>query len=151
MAKSFGDRFMMMLLRSPLGGLMGEGLAVVEVRGVKTGRVYATPIGVEPNEEGYLATSRRERTWWRNLRHGAEAVLMIKGARRPWQCQVIEDTPSVRFGLEGLFAKHPGRARYFGIKLGPDGRPVPADLDQAAGERVIIYFRPAQSEAGLRR
>jgi hypothetical protein len=145
MAKGFGNRLMTMLIASPLGGWMGEGLAVVEVRGITTGHAYRTPINVEADGDGYIATSRRERTWWRNLRHGAEAVLTIRGRRRRWRCQVIESIPDVRLGLEAMFARQPARARYFNIRLGSDGRPIAGDLDQAAAERLIIHFRPADS------
>jgi len=67
------------LLRSPLHGLLGAGLAVLSLRGRKTGTEYVFPVSWhELNDEVYLLTGER---WRRNLDEPAEVELTHRGRR----------------------------------------------------------------------
>ena len=52
--------------------------------------------------------------------------------------EVLEDHAAVVDGLKQYFKQNPGYARYFSVRLAPDGEPMSEDLDRAANERVII-------------
>ncbi len=84
--------------------------------------------------------SRRRvgRNWWRNLRGGRAESLRVAGKRYAVRGEVLEDYAAVVDGLKQYFKQNPGYARYFGVRLAPDGEPVSKDLDRAADERVII-------------
>jgi hypothetical protein len=130
------------LIKSPLHGLAGKSFAVITVTGRKTGKIYEVPLNVTPSGGGYFATSLRGRTWWRNLRGGVEACLLIGGRRLPVRGEVIEAPEAVVAELEQYFIQNPGLARYFDVKTGPDGCPDLADLARAATVRVAIRLRP---------
>ena len=139
---SIGSTFMTSLIKSPLRGLAGKSFAVIIVTGRKTGKIYELPLNITPSEGGYFATSLRDRTWWRNLRGGAAATLLIGGKPLPVQCEVIEASQAVVAELAQYFIQNPGLAHYFDVKTGPDGCPDPADLARAAMVRVAIRLRP---------
>jgi len=136
-----GSTFMKSLIKSPLRKLAGEHFAVISVPGRKTGKIYELPLNVTPSNGGYFATSLRSRTWWRNLRGGAEACLLLGGRQLPVRGEVIEAPQAVAVELEQYFIQNPGLARYFDVKTGPDGCPDPTDLARAATLRVAIRLR----------
>ena len=41
------------------------------------------------------------------------------------------------------FAQFHGYAKYFNIRLGPDGEPDPQELERMAGERKLIKLQAA--------
>lgn len=129
------------LIKSPLRGLAGEHFAVISVPGRRTGKMYELPLNVTPSDGGYFATSLRSRTWWRNLRGGAEASLLLGGRRLLVRGEVIESPEAVVAELEQYFIQNPSLARYFEVETGPEGRPDPTDLRRAATIRVAIRLR----------
>ena len=91
--------------------------------------------------EAYIAVSLRSRNWWRNLRGGRAANLRVAGKRYTVRGEVLEDHPAVVDALKQYFRQNPGYAKYFGVRLAPDGQPSSEDLDRAADTRHY----PAQS------
>ncbi len=68
-----------LLLRSRLHGLLSGGLMLVTVTGRRTGRRYTTPVNYVRRDDVLTVFSRRERTWWRNLRGGAPVTVRLRG------------------------------------------------------------------------
>lgn len=134
----FANRVVRALVESPLHGLMGDRLGVIHVAGRATGRTYATPVNVDREGPGWMVTSLRERTWWRNLRSGAPAKLRIAGRTRAVQASVEERPEAVLEALTAYFGRRPKEARYFGVRLDAAGRPAREDVERAAAKRVII-------------
>ncbi len=145
MPGSLANSFMKAIITSPLHSLLGQGFAVITVRGRRTGKVYATPINVLEESDGFTVVSLRSRTWWRNLRGGASAELRVGGVEYTVQGQVIEEQEQVGQGLDAFFRRIPGAAKYYGIHVGPDGQIPRADLEKAASERVIIRLKPVRA------
>ncbi len=142
MGQTFGNRAVTAILRSPLHGLLGQDFALMEFTGRRTGRAYTVPVNAFATEDGYLIISRRERTWWRNLRDRPDAALRHRGSVRQMQAQLIADPREVAEILRLHLRQRPSHARFFGIAIGQDGEPNPTQLDQAAQERVLIRLRP---------
>lgn len=142
MPGTISNFFMKTIVNSPLHPLLGKRFAVITVEGRKTGKHYSTPINVTQDGDTYLAVSLRDRNWWRNLRGGRQARLRVAGKQYAVRGDVLENRAAVVDGLKQYFKQNPGYARYFGVRLAPDGEPMSEDLDRAADERVIIRLGP---------
>lgn len=141
MAQNFGNQFMMWMIRSPLGRWMGEGMAVITVRGRKTGREISTPINVSRDGDAFTVVSGRDRTWWRNLRGGAKAILLTGGHKIQVQGTVYESDVEVASQLAVYFHDHPSAARFFKVRINLDGQPEEDDLARIAPGRVVIKLQ----------
>lgn len=142
MQQKFGNSVMRWLINSPLGALMGEGMAVITVTGRKTGRLISTPINVARKEDRFTTTSTRDRTWWRNLRGGAAAALRTGGKDYRVTAIVFESDEDVKRTLGEYCRNYPRVARFLKVRLHEDGNPEETSLAAAAGERVVIELKP---------
>ena len=135
------------LLRSPLHGLLSQSTMLMTYTGRKSGKVYSTPMNYvrvrEAEGDVVLTTSYRTRTWWRNLRGGALVHLKLQGQDLKARAEAIEDERGVIEGLSLFLQRVPGWAKYYNVKLDPDGRPSASDVVEAARTRVIVRTRPA--------
>ncbi len=133
------------LLRSPLHGLLSQSTMLMTYTGRRSGKVYSTPMNYlrtrEAGAEILITTSYRQRTWWRNLRGGASVVVRVQGKDLRAQAEALEDDPKVAEGLGQFLEKVPGWAKYYQVKLDPNGKPNAADVAEAAKSRVIIRTR----------
>lgn len=136
------NRLLIGVIESPLYPLVGTRFAVIRVEGRKTGRTYATPINVDRLGDGWMATSLKTRTWWRNLRDGKHARLTVGGKRFTVVGEVDEETGAVRAALIAYFGRHPKESRYYGVRAGANGRVLEADVERVAAGRVVIHLRP---------
>jgi deazaflavin-dependent oxidoreductase (nitroreductase family) len=126
------------LLRSPLHGLVDSGTLLISVTGRRSGRIYTTPVNYLADGDRLMIISLRGRTWWRNLRGGAEVALYLRGAPRRGQASLIEDDASVAAALDAYLRRVPSYARLLGIRRRPHGEPEADDLARAARARVIV-------------
>jgi len=133
-----GNPIFAALLRSPLHGLMDSGTMLVSVTGRRSGRVYTAPVNYHQDGDRLTIISLRERTWWRNLRRGAELGVHLRGTARRGQASVIEDEASVAAALGGYLSRVPAHARFLGVRMGTDGEPEAEGLARAARSRVIV-------------
>jgi deazaflavin-dependent oxidoreductase (nitroreductase family) len=139
-----GNRFMMMLINSPLHFLLGPNFAVITVAGRRSGKAITTPVNVSWDGQAYIVISMRQRTWWRNLRGKAAAKLRVAGKMFEVKGETIERLEEVSAGLQDHFARNPRLARYFGVRFTPDSQVEQASLERAAAERVIIRLQPCR-------
>jgi deazaflavin-dependent oxidoreductase (nitroreductase family) len=144
MAESFGNKFMKFMINSPLGGLMGASMAVITVTGRKTGKLISTPINVIKTDNTYTVISSRDRTWWRNLRGGAEAILRVAGKTFKVDGQVLESNEEVRAGLMIFFKKQPMMSKYLKIQVNEDGSLNEKDLEKVVSERILVKLENHQ-------
>jgi len=142
MPTKFGNLFMTAIIASPLHGLMGDGFAVITVTGRKTGRRISTPINVSPQNGEWVVISYRNRTWWRNLRDGRKGELRHAGKTFPVTARILDQTSAIARELKKYFANYPGRAKYFGIRTGAEGKAQDEELSRAAAERVVVFLAP---------
>lgn len=134
------------ILRSPLHSLMSGNTLLITYTGRKSGKQYTTPINYVRTDGCLWATSRRERTWWRNLSGGAKVAICMQGRDRLAQAEAFSDDAGVRDGLMTYLSCSPRSSRFFGVRLTPDGKPDANDVAQAARSRVVIRIKPVQEE-----
>ncbi|MEP7135167.1 MAG: nitroreductase/quinone reductase family protein [Chloroflexota bacterium] len=135
-----GNDFMSWVLRSPLHGMLSNGMMLLTVTGCKTGKQYTLPVGYY-REDGYLwVITSRDRTWWKNLRGGAEVALLLK--RKP--VKALADTDLDEKAVEARmveYVKHvPQAAKSLGIRL-ENGNANAEDIARTAKDRLFVRLR----------
>lgn len=128
------------MLRSPLHGLVDGDMMLVTMTGRKSGNLITTPVNYVQDGNMLWVTSTRERTWWRNLRGGAPATLLLKGKEITARGEAMEDDEAVAAGFTRLFALRPKYASTFKVKLGADGKPDAAGLSELVKQRLLVKF-----------
>jgi hypothetical protein len=126
------------LLKSPLQSMLSGNTMIVYYTGRKSGKAYHLPVDYLRINDTLLTVSYKRRTWWRNLRGGANVSIFLKGKMLSAHAQVDEDDQSVADGLREFIVGNPKLARIFRVNLGPGGQPEMESLRQAAKERVIV-------------
>lgn len=81
-----------LVLRSPLHGVLGTGLALLAYRGRRTGRRLVIPVLVAPWRDGLVALAARpeRKQWWRTFRRDAPAELRLAGRVLPVQGRLLD-------------------------------------------------------------
>lgn len=125
------------LLRSPLHGIMSGNTVVLHYQGRKSGRAYSLPVNYVQSGQTLYLISSPDRTWWRNLRDGAQVQLELRRQVRQGWGEVLSGEAATN-GLTELVKAAPGFARYLKIRMDKDGRPDQQDIIAAARERVIL-------------
>lgn len=135
-----GNDFMSWVLRSPLHGMLSNGMMLMTVTGCKTGKTYTTPVGYY-EEGGYLwVITSRERMWWRNLQGGAKVDLLLK--RKPVQgfADTELDEKSVEARMVEYLRHVPQAAKPMKIRV-EGGKPNPQDIANTAKERLFVKIK----------
>jgi deazaflavin-dependent oxidoreductase (nitroreductase family) len=136
-----GNPILAALLRSPLHSAVDRSMMLISVTGRRSGKVYTTPVNYIRDGDSLTVISTRERTWWRNLRGGAEIDVFLLGQARPARATVAEDDAPVAEALGRVLARDQAYARFLGVRMRPDGTAEPNDLLRAAGSRVAVSIR----------
>jgi deazaflavin-dependent oxidoreductase (nitroreductase family) len=121
------NAIMSFLLRSPLHGLVSKHAMLITVSGRKSGRLYTTPVNYVRDGDTITVLSRRNRTWWRNLRGGAPVAVRVSGKDLKGVAEVAVDDKEAIAGA--LLALHP---RYSAERAA-----------QRAQDRVLVRIRVA--------
>jgi len=129
---------MIWLLKSPLHGMISKGVVLVTVTGRKSGKSISTPTNYLCDENTLWVISWRERTWWRNLRGGANVQVLLAGRSVEGRGQVIEEEKAVAQNLFSYYHKVPKYAKYVEIGLDTAGNPIHTDCERAAQKMVMV-------------
>jgi F420H(2)-dependent quinone reductase len=132
------NKFVSAILCSPLHSFMSSSTMLITVTGRKSGRLISTPVNYVQLGNKLMATSLRERTWWRNLMGGAPVQGVLRGQHRMGTAHTIANTDAVAQGLNAFLAERPTWASRFGVRRNTDGSFNADDLLQAAQKRVVI-------------
>jgi nitroimidazol reductase NimA-like FMN-containing flavoprotein (pyridoxamine 5'-phosphate oxidase superfamily) len=99
------------------------------VRGRQSGKPYTLPVNYSRTGDMVTIISRRERTWWRNVRGGALVTLHLDGRDVKSWATVAEDDAGVAAALTE-FVTHLTRVprRY-------------RDINQAAHTRIVVQVK----------
>jgi deazaflavin-dependent oxidoreductase (nitroreductase family) len=98
----FGNLFVIALLRSPLHRLVSGSLLLISFRGRRTGRRFTIPV-MYAERDGALTIfvgHPERKTWWRNLRNGAEVEVRLRGDRLRGRAAVADDAAVASTYLE---------------------------------------------------
>jgi F420H(2)-dependent quinone reductase len=97
-----GNLFVIGLLRSPAHRLLSGSLLLISFRGRRSGRRFTIPV-MYAERDGTLTVfvgHPERKTWWRNLRQGAEVELRLHGDRLRGQAAVASDAAVASTYLE---------------------------------------------------
>jgi hypothetical protein len=133
-----GNDFMAWVLRSPFHGMLSKGMMLITVTGCRSGRQITTPTNYLRDGNTLWVISWRERTWWRNLRGGANVRVLLAGRSVEGRGQVIEEEKTVAQGLFEYYSNLPRVAKYVHINLDTQGKPLFADCERAAQKLVVV-------------
>ena len=139
--QTMGNVFMGGVLRSPLHALLSRNTLLITFKGRRSGKQYTTPVNYALVGDHIFVTSMKDRTWWRNLRGGAQVALRLQGKRVTGWGEVIEDVDSVGSSLMAYLRASPNFARYFEVEVDSEGHLVEADIARAARLRVMVKIK----------
>ncbi len=132
-----GNDFMSWVLRSPFHGLLSNGTMLITVTGCKTGKKYTTPVGYYRDGNCLWILTSRDRTWWKNLRGGAEVELLLKRESVRGFAEVEQDNSAVQARLCDYVRHIPQAAKPMGIRT-EQGKPNTEDIARLAKERLFV-------------
>jgi len=131
-----GNDFVKFFLRTPLYVFMGDTM-LITVTGRRTGKKYTTPVGFYRDGDTLWVLSSRERTWWRNLKGGAEVGMRIRGKDVTGFAKAILDEDAVVYQI-GEYLRHiPMAAKPLGVRM-ENGGPHPEDVTRLAKGRLFV-------------
>ncbi len=131
------------VLRSPLHGLLSSSTMLVTFFGRKSGKAFTVPTNYVRDSDKLLVTSFRARTWWRNLRGGAPVTVRLQGRDYSGGGKAIEDLDAVTGGLREYFHHVPQWAKYSGVTLDANSEPNIESVKRAAHDKVMVEIRIA--------
>ena len=137
-----GNDFMSWVLRSPFHGMLSDGMMLITITGRKTGKKYTTPVGYYREDNCLWVITSRDRTWWKNLRVGAEVDLLLK--RKPVKA-VAEpdlDEKAVEARMYEYLRHVPQAAKPMKVRV-ENGKPNPQDIANTAKERLFVRLKLA--------
>ncbi|MEW6404393.1 MAG: nitroreductase/quinone reductase family protein [Chloroflexota bacterium] len=132
-----GNGFISTLLRSPLHGLLSKGMMLVTVHGRKTGKDYTTPVGYFSEGDALWVMTSRDRTWWRNLKSGADVGLLLRGKQVQGFAELVLDENTVASRVTAYLRHEPRAARPLGIRV-ESGIPNKEDVTRVAKGRLFV-------------
>lgn len=136
-----GNDFVTFFLRTPLHVFMGNTM-LITVTGCKTGRKYSTPVGFYREGDILWVISRRNRTWWRNVRNGASVSLLLKGKTVKAFAEAELNEKAVEKRLLEYVHRIPMSARSLGIRM-ENKTPNAGDIERVAKDRLFIKIKPS--------
>ena len=140
-----GNDFMSWILRSPLHGMLSNGMMLITVTGRKTGKKYTIPVGYY-RENGYLwVLTSRDRTWWKNLKGGAEVSLLLQRKALTASAEPVLDLGSVETRMYDYLLHVPQAAKPMGIRV-ENGIANQEDIERTAKDRLFIRIEPCSIE-----
>src|SRR5689334_2264029 len=135
-----GNDFVTFFLRTPLRVFLGNTM-LITVTGCKTGRKYSTPVGFYREGETLWVISSRDRTWWRNIKDGAEVSLLLKGKAVRAFAEAELNEENVKMRLIDYAQRQPLSARSLGIRM-ENKLPNAEDVERVAKERLFVRVKP---------
>ncbi|HEX2995974.1 MAG TPA: nitroreductase/quinone reductase family protein [Anaerolineales bacterium] len=131
-----GNDFVAFFLRTPLRVFMGDTM-LITVTGRKTGRKYSTPVGFYRSGDSLWVLTSRDRTWWRNVRGGAQVKLLLKGKIVNAFAELELDEQAVETRLLEYIQRVPLAAKPMGIRI--EGNiPSAEDIARVARDRLFV-------------
>ena len=135
-----GNDFMSWVLRSPLHGMLSNGMMLISVTGHKTGRKYTTPVEYFREDDNLWVMTNRDRTWWKNLKGGAEVSLLLKRKPVTAIADLVVDEKSVESQLYEYIKHVPQAAKPLGIRI-ENGKANAEDISRTAKDRLFVKIK----------
>lgn len=135
-----GNDFMAWVLRSPFHGMLSNGMMLITITGRKTGRKFTTPVGYYREGEYLWVITSRERTWWKNLRGGAEVGLVLKRKHVMGYAEPELEEKAVEARMFEYLHHVPMAASRMEVRM-EDGKPNLEDIARIAKDRLFVKIR----------
>ena len=135
-----GNDFMSWVLRSPFHGMLSNGMMLITITGRKTGKKYTTPVGYYREGEFLWVITSHDRTWWKNLRGGAEVGLLLKRKPVTAHAEVELDEKAVEARMYDYVKHVPQAAKPMGIRM-ENGKPNEEDIARTAKDRLFVQIK----------
>lgn len=134
-----GNDFVAFMLRTPLHVFMGKTI-LITVTGRKTGKKYTTPVGYYQSDGNLWVMTSRDRTWWRNVKDGADVSLRMHGKDVVGHAEAILDEGVVAARVGEYLQNVPMAAKPMGVRM-ENGKPHPGDAANLAKERLFVRIK----------
>lgn len=135
-----GNDFVTFFLRTPLHVFLGDTM-LITVTGRKTGRKYSTPVGFYRANGCLWVITSRDRTWWRNVRNGAEVSILLEGKTVNAFAEAELDEKAVEARMLEYICQVPMAAKPLGIRT-ENKIPNEDDVRRAARVRLFVKVKP---------
>lgn len=134
-----GNDFVKFFLHSPLYVFFGDTM-LITVTGCKTGKKYTTPVGFYQDGDMLWILSSRDRTWWRNVKCGADVEMRIRGKDLKGFAEALLDESAVATQVIEYIRHIPMSARTLGVRM-ENGEPNPGDAARLAKDRMFVRVK----------
>lgn len=135
-----GNKFISWFLRSPFHKMLSDGMMLITITGRKTRKTFTLPVGYYP-DYGYLwVMTSRDRTWWRNLREGAEVEILLKKKTMKGFAEAELDEKAVEARMDEYLCHVPQAARPLGVHM-ENGVPDHEDVQRIAREKLFVKIK----------
>ena len=135
-----GNDFISWVLRSLFHGMLSNGMMLLTVTGCKTEKKFTFPVGYY-REGGYLwVITSRDRTWWKNLRGGANVDLLLKRKPVTAFAESDLDEKAVEERMYEYLRHVPQSAKPLGIRI-ENGDANTEDVARTAKDRLFVRLR----------
>ena len=135
-----GNDFMAWILRSSFHGMLSNGMMLITVTGRKTGKKYTTPVGYYREGENLWVITSRDRTWWKNLRGGAQVELLLKRKLVAARAEPDLDEQAVEARMFKYLRHVPQASRPMKIRV-ENGQPNAEDIARTAKDRLFVRIK----------
>ena len=135
-----GNDFVTFFLRTPLHVFLGNTM-LITVTGCRTGKRYSTPVGFYKDGENLWVLTNRDRTWWRNVKSGADVSLLLKGKTVRALAEVELEKGSVEERMLDYLRRIPMAAKSLGIRV-ESKTPNLEDVARVAKDRLFVKIKP---------
>jgi deazaflavin-dependent oxidoreductase (nitroreductase family) len=134
-----GNDFVTFFLHTPLHFLMGNTM-LITVTGCKSGKKYSTPVGFYRDGDSLWVLTSRDRTWWRNIKNGANVSLLLKGKAVHAFAEAELDGKAVEAHMLEYIRQTPMAAKPLGIRI-ENKSPKLEDVRRVAKDRLFVKIR----------
>jgi hypothetical protein len=130
------NRLMGVWLRSRWHQPISSSMMVLIFEGARSGRIYSFPTGYAEDAEGLVTFTRF--AWWKNFREGRPVSPRLRGREVKGTAVAVRDPEQVAERFAYYLQRNPHDGRYFGVRVGRDGRVDPDDLARAASRLIMV-------------
>ena len=135
-----GNDFMSWVLRSPFHGMLSNGMMLITITGRQTGKKFTFPVGYYREGEYLWVITSHDRTWWKNLRGGANVDLLLKRKPVTAFAEPELDEDAVEARMYEYLNHVPMAAKQLGVRM-ENGKPNAEDIGRTAKDRLFVRLR----------
>ena len=139
------NRLMRAWLRSEWHRPVSSTMVVLTFEGARNGKAYSFPVGYAEGPEGLVTFTRF--SWWRNFREERSVSVRLRWREVRGTAVSVKDPEAVAEHFAYYLRRNPHDGRYFGVRVGRDGRTDPGELARAAGRLIMLRIRVEEARS----